>query len=373
MNWTPIWHQAAAPAFAMGSLSGKKKTVVFRVISHIAGNRLRIHFSNHYGKKPYQIGGLAVWVRGEMHKVTCSGNAAFSVPAGGCYSDELTLSVAQAEELEVRLFYTSKVMDSNMTEEDAVVYRGDHTGDRTLPPVKKEPYKIQYNLYDAVPAMDQIEVLTSQPARVIVAFGDSITAMNRWVKPLQKRLLDAYGGRYALMNAGIGGNCLLYDVPGLMGKSYGEKGVSRFARDVLDFPELHGVIFALGVNDAAYYSPKTAKAISYEKYVSAASEIARRLHGMGVRVTAQTLPPREGFVKKGYTGEMEDLRIRINGWLRESPAFDYVFDADAVLRDKDRPSVTAEQYHQGDHLHPNKAGGLLLAQSCDLAKLVGEE
>ena len=25
MDWTPIWHQAAAPAFALGFLAGKKK------------------------------------------------------------------------------------------------------------------------------------------------------------------------------------------------------------------------------------------------------------------------------------------------------------------------------------------------------------
>ena len=94
-------------------------------------------------------------------------------------------------------------------------------------------------------------MFTGQPSKIIVAFGDSITALNRWVKPLQRRLFDAYGGDYALMNAGISGNCLLYDVPGLMGASYGEKGVSRFERDVLRFSGLCGVILALGVNDVA--------------------------------------------------------------------------------------------------------------------------
>ena len=56
MDWTPIWHQAAAPAFAMGFLAGKKKTVVYSVISQVSGEKLRIRFSNHYGKKPYTIG-----------------------------------------------------------------------------------------------------------------------------------------------------------------------------------------------------------------------------------------------------------------------------------------------------------------------------
>ena len=62
MNWTPIWHQAAAPAFAMGFLAGKKKTVVYSVISQVSGEKLRVRFSNHYGKKPYTIGGLTVCI-----------------------------------------------------------------------------------------------------------------------------------------------------------------------------------------------------------------------------------------------------------------------------------------------------------------------
>ena len=196
--------------------------------------------------------------------------------------------------------------------------------------------------------------------------------MNRWVKPLQRRLFDAYGGDYALMNAGISGNCLLYDIPGLMGASYGEKGVSRFERDVLRFSGLCGVILALGVNDVAYYSQKTGAVISLEQYGSAVTDIVDRLHKAGVRVIAQTLPPRSGFVKKGYTPEMEALRVSINEWIRDSALFDYMVDADALLRDPKNPSFTDERYHQGDHLHPNQAGGMLMAQAYDLQKLTGE-
>ena len=51
---------------------------------------------------------------------------------------------------------------------------------------------------------------------------------------------------------------------------------------------------------------------------------------------------------------MEALRVRINGWIRDSALFDYMLDADALLRDQKNPSFTDERYHQGDHLHPNQ-------------------
>jgi hypothetical protein len=144
MDWTPIWHQAAAPAFAMGFLAGKKKTVVYSVISQVSGEKLRIRFSNHYGKKPYTIGGLTVWAQGEMHTVTRDGSCVFTVPAGeSCYSDALTLPVTMGEELEIRLYYASKVMDSNMIEENAVSYQGNHTTDSELPPPRREKYMEQ--------------------------------------------------------------------------------------------------------------------------------------------------------------------------------------------------------------------------------------
>lgn len=101
-------------------------------------------------------------------------------PRGKRYSDALTLPVTMGEELEIRLYYASKVMDSNMIEENAVSYQGNHTTDSELPPPRREKYMEQYSLYEAIPGMDQIEVFTGQPSKIIVAFGDSITAMNRW-------------------------------------------------------------------------------------------------------------------------------------------------------------------------------------------------
>ena len=38
---------------------------------------------------------------------------------------------------------------------------------------------------------------------------------------------------------------------------------------------------------------------------------------------------------------MEALRVSINGWIRESAMFDYVFDADALLRDQNDPSASS--------------------------------
>ena len=95
------------------------------------------------------------------------------------YTDECPVNIKAGDELEVRLYYVNKIQDNNMTEEEARLYEGNHCGDLELPKIQRESYKEEYGLYDSVPSMDQIELWTEQPARVIAAFGDSITAMNR--------------------------------------------------------------------------------------------------------------------------------------------------------------------------------------------------
>ena len=59
--------------------------------------------------------------------------------------------------------------------------------------------------------------------------------------------------------------------------------------------------------------------------------------------------------------------------LRSCGLFDYMFDADAVVRDPDRPDCYNDRYHQGDHLHPSQVGGDALAAAYDLEQLTGEK
>ena len=212
--------------------------------------------------------------------------------------------------------------------------------------------------------------------RAIVAFGDSITAMSQWTRPLAERLAAAYPGEYALLNAGISGNCLLYERSDFFAPVFGDMGINRFARDVLETPDLDTVIFALGVNDVSYLNEKTAGQISLETFSRAVASMTDALHQRGVRVVAQTITPRLGVsIKMGrYRPEMEALRLQLNAWIRSAGIFDYLFDAEAVVRDE-RPDgfYFAEGLHQGDHLHPNAEGGRLLAEACDLEKLTGKE
>lgn len=382
VNWNPVWHQAISHRALFGVLQGKKNTVTWDVPAYVSGSVLRIRFSNIYGKKPYKVGNVSVAVGTAIYDVTLGGKKSFRIPTGGqIWSDEIPVTVSAGDTMNVRLYYKTNAEDSNMTEEFAAKYRGNHTKDKILPDYKMADILASNGVYNEVPMIDQIDLGSHQedPAKVIAVFGDSITSMNRWVKPLQKRLYEEYKGEYVAVNCGILGNCLIYEVPGVIGKLmslFGEMGVKRFQRDVLDIENLDTLFFCLGTNDTSYvYSKATRKLITFENLTKAITDCADKAHAQGARVVFQTISPRYGYTNfpaGPYTEEMDTLRRRLNDWAKTAPCFDAVVDTAAVTEDPEKPGWYREDMHQGDHLHPSTKGGIMIADAMDLSAIVGK-
>ena len=82
MDWTPIWHQAAAPAFAMGFWRARKKNSgVFCDIPGF-GRETSGPFLQPLWKETLHHWGTDRVGTGEMHTVTRDGSCVFTVPAG---------------------------------------------------------------------------------------------------------------------------------------------------------------------------------------------------------------------------------------------------------------------------------------------------
>ncbi len=377
-HWTRIWQQAMTQSFLNGHAFGKNKTVVFTILSPASGDRLRIRFSNRYGKTPSKIGALTVRIGNSLCPVTLNGKETFSVPTDAEYvSDEVPVSVSAGEPIELRLYYTNCILDNNMIEEGATLLKGDHTKDAAISETVQKPYLAKLlGAYNGIPVIKSVELCTAAPTRAIVAFGDSITALSRWTKPLAERLSTAYRDQYVLLNASISGNCLLYEAGGLFGPVYGRRGTVRFSDDVLAVPNLYAVILGLGVNDASYLSEKTKNTINEQAYINAITDLTEQLHLRNVRVVMQTITPRLGCAKYlgTFTPEMEQLRLVWNSWIRNAGIFDYVFDAEAVVAEQHPDGLYyREGWHQGDRLHPNETGGKALADAFDLNQLTGRK
>jgi len=373
-EWTRVWHQAMTRSFAEGRAFGGNRTIAFAVETPVSGGRMRLAFSNYFGKAPYPIDDMVVRSGRLSVPVTVGGRTSFEIPCGELtYSDELEASVTAGGFIEVRMHHPKPIVDCNIIEEQATLLRGNQVAGSERGMHKPLLARV-LGAYNAIPAIHAIEVLSDAPAKAIVAFGDSITALSQWTRPLAARLQTAYPGEYALLNSGISGNCLLCEVEGAFGPVSGQRGTERFGRDVLDVPNLGTVIFGLGVNDASFYSEKTRDVINRDAFAGVITRQVDQLRDRGVRVVIQTITPRLGaaWTMGKFTPPMEEQRLLFNEWIRTAGIFDYVFDAEAVVADRREDGLYyREGLHQGDHLHPNAEGGRLLAESFDLEALTG--
>lgn len=375
MTWIPVWRQAHTQGLPFGWGKCKNETVVWHLPIYAAGNSLRIIFFNHYGRKNNTVKAMSIKIGSKLYPVTYHEDEMITIPVGSrIISDEIHVPLKGNSEIECRICMGDIHSDNNATEEEAVSYKGNVVMNETLPKPDIPGWRKKSGMYCPIPAIESIEIQTSVSPKVIAAFGDSITAMGRWVKPLQKRLYDTYGSKYMLVNLGISGNCLNYEKPGRIWKIFGEMGIKRFDTDVEGIEGLHTVIFGLGTNDISYATGKRTGYLNAEALANVTERLVIRMREQNLRVVAQTLSPRMGYSgHPAYSWEMNAERIKYNEWLKKSCLFDYVFDADAVVRNQEKPDWYDDRYHQGDYLHPNRAGGKILADAFDLSKLTGEE
>ena len=237
------------------------------------------------------------------------------------------------------------------------------------------------------PFLTGVDVATGG-GKAIVAFGSSLTdgdgstldSNGRWSDVLAARLQKGVNGKaeVGVLNEGIIGNRLLDDSPQqtVFGAALGQAGLARFERDVLNQAGVKYVIVGLGINDIAFpgsLTPATEK-MSAERLISGYRQLLEQAHKKGIRVIGTTNPAFENsFLEMAsgpvtfFTPEKENVRQKINAWIRSSGEFDAVIDFDKVLRDPSHPTQILAAYDSGDHLHPNNAGSAAEGNAIPLA------
>ncbi len=211
-----------------------------------------------------------------------------------------------------------------------------------------------------------VDVAVAGGGAAVVVLGNSITdgrgsatdKQNRWPDELARRLQDDRRTRdVAVINAGLGGNCVLREC-------VGPSALERLERDVLQQSGARWLIVTHGVNDLGTAAPTNAAAVG-DSLVAAYRRIITAARKNGMRVYGATMMP---FGGSQYDApEREAARQRVNTWIRTSRAFDAVIDFDFEMKDARIASRLRQDVDGGDHLHPNERGYRLMAELLDLA------
>jgi len=393
-NWVASWaaspHAAwRAEDFALPTgvpAALERQTVRETARISIGGRRVRIVLSNRYGAQPLAIGEARLAraaaaatdgriVSGTDQVLTFGGKRGAVIPPGAqAVSDALETPVAALEKLAVSVYLPRLTPLSTFhwgAQQTGYIAAGNAVGATTLS--------------GALPLQGRallagIWVDAAQPARAVVAFGDSITDGNgstpdhdrRWPDYLAARVSvngagPDFAASVAVVNAGVSGARLL-------GDRMGANAAKRFELDVLAQPGVRTAIILMGINDIGWpqttFAPHEAP-MNAERMIAVYRLLIAQAHARGVRIVGATLPPFEGALQgtpfEGYYTPAKDaVRQEVNRWIRESGEFDQVADLDALLRDPARPSRMRPRYDSGDHLHPGDAGYEAIADAINL-------
>jgi lysophospholipase L1-like esterase len=366
-HWVATW--AVSPSAPSAEAEMRRRKMEFdnqtvRLISHISlgGEHFRVRLSNYYGVKAVAIGEVHLALRGEGAKiqpasdrpVTFSGNKEISIPPGGLVlSDPVDLKAAAASDLAVSMFMPAGATIASTihysAQQTSYVAAGNICSAEDMP----EPAKIT-----SWPYLMGIDVMAPTAFGTIVTLGDSITDGSkstsdknlRWPNILADRLLAQKGNKFAVVNAGIGGNRIMSDTNNI---AYGPNALARFDRDVLATPGLRYVFLFEGVNDIG--------SSTADEIIFGMKQLIERAHEHGVKIVGATIMP----LRTGPPGAAK--REAVNAWVRTSKAFDGFVDFDKTISDPNKAGFFLPIYDSGDNLHPNDAGHKAMGDAVDLS------
>jgi lysophospholipase L1-like esterase len=339
----------------------------------LAGDAIRIKVSNLFGKTPITFSGVQVakstggsTIDVSTDRVVTFGNQlAVTVPAGAeILSDPISLPVSALNNIAVTIYFASPTTVATvhaLGRQTAYIGAGNQLSAPSIPAAAADERQSYYGL-------TAVDASSTENAKVVVTFGDSITdgfnstvdAAKRYPNQLDDRLKAAGFTRTGVVNAGISGNRWINDITG-------PNGNSRFDRDVLNVPGVTHTIILLGVNDIRNSFRFPAEAVTTDQLITSMAAAVAKSKAKGVKVLLATILPCSG--EAFCPASVDAQRQVLNAWIRNNRDVDGVVDFDRVIQNPANPAAMNPVYDSGDHLHPNDVGYGAMAAAIDLAKL----
>ncbi len=358
-HWLASWGSAqlrAGDDKLPKNISLRDNTVRLQIRPTVGGNKLRLEFSNEFGKTALEINKatLADLIdpkksdidTSTLTNITFGGKQSVTIGAGKkIVSDEIDFSFSSLEDLAVTLHLGNvpTTVTSHTNSRCSIwVAKGDQTGAKSI---SGEVVTSWYFL-------SALEVLADKDTRAIVCLGDSLTdgasvtndAFSRWTDELARQLNKNGYSDYSVINMGIGATPL--------NRLWGDSGVERFNRDVLNVEGVGYLIIFYGVNDIGGANSDISGDI-----INTYKDMIKKAHAQGIKVYGMTLTP---FKDSGYYSELhEKIRLKVNDFIMSKDSgFDGYIDASSAVCDANDSAKIRKSFVSvwNDNLHFNDTG-----------------
>lgn len=352
-TWTGTWATAVewtGPGdMPKASLSNRSLREIIHV--SIGGETLRMQLSNIHSKEPVEI--KSIFIANALDScdidtktakyLTFGGKKSVTIaPGESVYCDVMKYNLTPLQRLSVTINYGAT------TPVNASSHRGSRTTSYLMkgeakPKTKfvaEEKCEHWYNI-------SCIDVQTSTPTPCVAVLGNSITDGRGSTTNMQNRWTDfmaeAYGGKVAVLNLGIGGNAVVRG-------GLSEPALVRFDRDVLGQQGVTTVVIFEGVNDIGGWKPNHAEVV--RNLTNAYTELIKKAKDAGKKVYIGTIMPYYG--NSYYNHFSEAARLTVNDWIRANKDVDGIIDFDKLTQDPSNPKALLPAY-SSDGLHGTPA------------------
>lgn len=390
MNWVGSW---GTPAIESGVVVGSdsvfsqngihlrdyipaNSTVRTTVVPTIGGSKIRLKFSNVFGKEAITINETTVAKTGShddevvtdtITKVTFNGgHSQVNIAAGSeIYSDEISFNTTAMEKISISSYFRNSTPMYVVGLYGGTSYLGVSLGNRThketlTSVASKLTFTSNTITYYTIPFLTRVDVY-SPNSYCVVLFGDSTLTNDAYLLLEQKLRANGINNVGVIMS-GIIGNSLLHDGVGLLGKVYGESALKRANRDAFDIPGVKSVIVKVGENDILHPMEESMKGIA--PYVSPAQviqgyrDLSNMARNKGIAMYLCTRTPYKGYERNfvgtkdlTWTQHGENLLLEINSWVKYASDGYYKapINLDAMRDPSDSTKLRSQMTTDGIH------------------------
>lgn len=380
-NFVQCWGMAHS-SLSLMYFPEAERTFRLIVNTAVAGKGIRVRLSNRHGKETAVIGAVTAALcdkdgtvpeNAEFARLRLLGEDSFKIyPGQRVTTDPAAFDVSPGGFLCVSVFVRQGALSSgNSLNNMTLLFCGGNSAEsRVFSASDRKRSKVITSVTGflginhplPVPLFEDVELDNGEGAKAIVCFGDSLIQQGFWSNVFDKKIREAYPGRYSVINKAIGGNRLMRDSKFILKGLFGKSALERVEEDVFAYDNVSHAIVGIGLNDMLQPGSIAAPVwdrVPAEAYREALTELFSEFREKGIKTVGMNYIAFGGSIDARKS--KHEIRRLVNAWFAENAGICDRFIDIYTPTVSEKPDYMKKEYLGKDNLHPNALGGEVIA------------